>query len=109
MIGSYSCVVVATDWPHFRSLATYRQCPVCLLMLTDMPTLHCMHMQLIQRRCPLCAGSGLVPSSRGGTKYLRKCPQCGKLLGFVYEGGGFLRTAGDRLMLCKLVTSLLRP
>ncbi|KAF5838292.1 hypothetical protein DUNSADRAFT_3088 [Dunaliella salina] len=32
---------------------------------------------IIQRRCALCSGRGLVPSSRTGTKYLRKCPECG--------------------------------
>lgn len=33
--------------------------------------------QLIQQRCQVCAGKGLVPSSREGAKYVRKCPQCG--------------------------------
>ncbi|KAG1658771.1 hypothetical protein FOA52_001314 [Chlamydomonas sp. UWO 241] len=32
---------------------------------------------LIQQRCTVCAGKGLVPSSKEGTKYVRKCPQCG--------------------------------
>mmetsp|Transcript_18602 Transcript_18602/g.52294 ORF Transcript_18602/g.52294 Transcript_18602/m.52294 type:complete len:290 (+) Transcript_18602:991-1860(+) len=32
---------------------------------------------IIQRRCALCSGRGLVPSNRTGTKYLRKCPECG--------------------------------
>ncbi|GFR42086.1 hypothetical protein Agub_g2928 [Astrephomene gubernaculifera] len=33
---------------------------------------------LIQRRCEVCGGRGLVASSGAGSdKYLRKCPQCG--------------------------------
>ncbi len=33
-------------------------------------------LQLIQRRCKVCSGKGLVASSRG-TGRLRKCPECG--------------------------------
>lgn len=32
---------------------------------------------LIQRRCEVCEGTGLVSSAKAGTKYRRKCPQCG--------------------------------
>lgn len=35
---------------------------------------------VIQRRCPLCKGSGLVPVSSGAGTRLRKCRQCGGLL-----------------------------
>ncbi|KAJ9531831.1 hypothetical protein QJQ45_021981 [Haematococcus lacustris] len=32
---------------------------------------------IIQLRCELCGGRGLVPSTNPGAKYLRKCPTCG--------------------------------
>ena len=31
------------------------------------------HLQLIQRRCQVCGGNGLVKKG----KYMKKCPQCG--------------------------------
>lgn len=62
---------------------------------------------VIQRRCPLCKGSGLVPVSSGAGTRLRKCRQCGGLLpwlGWSYflfgtanpgNGGPLLRPRGQ--------------
>ena len=69
---------------------------------------------LIQRRCMVCAGSGLVSSARAGTKYLRKCPQCGGFFPWVSwrlfltgtadvgNGGPLLQPRGQTSVLYKV-------
>lgn len=45
------------------------------------------HAQIIQLRCEVCGGRGLVPSAGAGRdKYLRKCPQCGGFFPWVSSG-----------------------
>eukprot|EP00798_Chlamydomonas_sp_ICE-L_P023150 gene23150-30355_t len=48
---------------------------------------------VIQQRCQQCSGTGLVASAREGTKYKRKCPQCGGFFPWVSWKQFFAATA----------------